>query len=171
MNPLIQLRCILLPAVCASAVALISGCDSSAASSPRIAALPATAPQRPSPPAIRQIPAAREPAADAAITNVFAATSWQPAAPPPPAPSTAPATAAVMPAPPVAPPLPFRFLGRYGDGDSLIVMLVKGEQLYLVSAGDTIDDAYRVDRVSATMVELTYLPLNLKQSLSTGDAG
>lgn len=76
-----------------------------------------------------------------------------------------------MPAHPVAPPMPFRFLGRYGDADSHIVMLVKGEQLYLVSVGDTIDDAYRVDQVSATMVELTYLPLKLKQSLSTGDSG
>jgi hypothetical protein len=110
--------------------------------------------------------------AAAGVINVFAATSWQPPpAPAPPAPAPAPAAAAPAPGPPIAPALPFRFFGRYGDAGVQIVMLLKGEQLYLVSVGDTIDGAYRVDRVSATTVELTYLPLQLKQSLSTGDAG
>ena len=174
MNPLIQRSILLLAG--AGAAALLSACDSSAAKAPRAAAPPVhraaagAGPQQRAPlPVIRQIPAAREQLTDAAITNVFAATSWQAAPVPPSAP--APPPEAVAPAAPVAPPLPFRFLGWYGDADSHIVMLVKGEQLYLVSAGDTIDDAYRVDSVSGTFVELTYLPLKLKQSLSTGGAG
>lgn len=171
MNRRFQLRSILLLAGCAGAAALVSACDSSAGPSPRVAAPPAGPQQRASLPAIRQIPAAREQLAAAAITDLFAATSWQPALRPAAAPLPAARPEAVAPAPAAAPPLPFRFLGRYGDADSHIVMLVKGEQLYLVSVGDTIDDAYRVDRVSGTMVELTYLPLKLKQSLSTGDAG
>jgi len=100
--------------------------------------------------------------------------SWQ-AVPAPAAVTAAPApVAASVPAGapvPVAPPLPFRFLGRYGDGQVQSVMLTKGERLYLARPGDTIDGAYRVDGVTAQSVELTYLPMRLKQSLSTGDAG
>lgn len=174
MNRLSHWRTMLALAACTVGAALAGGCDSPAATTLRAAparqAPAATAPQNVPQNVPRLVPAARAPLAGAAVTNVFAATSWQPP-PAPPAPAPAPAPAAVAPAPPVAPPLPFRFLGRYGDAGVQIVMLVKGEQLYLVSVGDTIDQAYRVDRVSGTTVELTYLPLQLKQSLSTGDAG
>lgn len=175
-------RTLLALAAWSACTALASGCERRAAAAPAAIAPPVVSqvvPQR-APPTMsptvsqsvaRPLPATAPPLAGAAVTDVFAATSWQP----PPAPA-APTPAAVTPpaAPPplpAAPPLPFRFLGRYGDAGVQIVMLVKGEQLYLVSAGDTIDQAYRVDRVSATAVELTYLPLQLKQSLSTGDAG
>ncbi|MDB5935178.1 MAG: hypothetical protein JWQ01_2522 [Massilia sp.] len=103
------------------------------------------------------------------IVDVFAPTSWQP---PPPPPAAAPTPVAAIAAPaPTAPPLPFRFLGRYGDGDLDIAMLVKGDKLYLVTPGDTIDDTYRVERVTGSTIEFTYLPLQLTQSLVTGDAG
>jgi hypothetical protein len=166
MNPG-ALRCFVLLA----AAALAGGCDSSAAVATRPAhhaAAPAVVPAHVPPP----LPAAPAPQGGAEITNVFAATSWQPApAPAPPAPAAAAAAAALAPVAPAAPPLPFRFIGRYGDGASHLVMLVKGDKLYLVAPGDTIDDAYRVDRVTGTTIELTYLPLKLTQSLSTGDAG
>lgn len=166
MNALIDWR----PILALAGAALVGGCDSPAAATPRAA--PARQAAAPGAPAVlRQVSAARAPLADAAVTNVFAATSWQAPAPPPQPSAPASAPVAVVPAAPAAPPLPFRFLGRYGDANSQLVMLVKGEQLYLVAVGDTIDQAYRVDRVSATTVELTYLPLQLKQSLSTGDAG
>jgi hypothetical protein len=159
MNRLSQWRTTLALAACTAGAALAAGGDSAAtaATAPHIVAHPAP-------------PAAHAPLAAPAVTNVFAATSWQPA-PPPPAPAPVPAPAPAAAALPVAPPLPFRFLGRYVDAGVQVVMLVKGEQLYLVAVGDTIDQAYRVDRVSGTTVELTYLPLQLKQSLSTGDAG
>jgi hypothetical protein len=160
MNRLSHWRTTLALAACTAGAALAAGGDSAAtaATAPRSVAHPG--PQSPPPP----------PPAAPAVTNVFAATSWQPA-PPPPAPAPSPAPVAAAAALPVAPPLPFRFLGRYVDAGVQVVMLVKGEQLYLVAVGDTIDQAYRVDRVSGTTVELTYLPLQLKQSLSTGDAG
>lgn len=166
-----------LPLAYAAAAALLGGCDSSAAKTARFAAPSARpamvavgAAPRPLQHLLPQALAAPEPAKDVAIKNVFAATSWQAPLPPAPPPSAAPPTP-LAPPPPTAPPMPFRFIGRYGDADSLIVMLVKGDQLYLVSVGDTIDSAYRIERVSGSMVELTYLPLKLKQSLSTGDAG
>jgi hypothetical protein len=49
-------------------------------------------------------------------------------------------------------------------------MLVKGDQMYTVSVGDTIENTYRVERIAAGSIELTYLPLNIRQSVSTGEA-
>lgn len=103
------------------------------------------------------------------IANAFGATSWFVPPPPPPKPviSEAPPSPPPRPAPP---PLPFSYFGRYADSDRQVVILVKGDQLYTVSEGDTIDKIYRVERVAAGMVELTYLPLNIRQSVSTGGA-
>lgn len=156
---------------------LLGGCDGSTATGTRTVIRPALHAAAPAQTAPRAAPrlAAPEPAPDAlragaAVTNVFAATSWQ-AAPAPAPPVVAAPPVALVPAAPVAPPLPFRYIGSYADGGRQIVMLVKGDQLYLVAVGDTIDNAYRIERVSGTMVELTYLPLKLTQSLSTGGAG
>lgn len=95
------------------------------------------------------------------VVNAFATTSWY--VPPPPAKPEPPPK-------PTAPPLPFAFLGRYEDParTSVVVMLSKGDRLYTVSEGDVIDDTYRVDRITDKTVELTYLPLQTKQSLQTG---
>jgi hypothetical protein len=70
----------------------------------------------------------------------------------------------------VAPPLPFIYVGRYSDGARQVVMLLKGEQLLLVQQGDIIDNAYRLERVAAGVIELTYLPLRVRQSLPTFDS-
>ncbi len=107
---------------------------------------------------------------DAPIVDVFAATSWQPPAPVPVPVPAAPLQAA-PPAPPSAPPLPFRFLGRYRDGEQQLAMLAGGDKLYLVAPGDTIEGTYRVDRVAGPAIALTYLPLMLTQTLATGDPG
>ncbi|MFS2214997.1 hypothetical protein ACCD08_10840 [Telluria sp. Tellsp104] len=107
------------------------------------------------------------------LTDPFAATSWAPPAPAP-APATTRAEAAapvvVAPPPPVAPPLPFVYVGRYVEGARQIVMLMKGEQLLLVQQGDTIDNLYRLERVAADRIELTYLPLGMRQSVRTFDS-
>jgi len=98
------------------------------------------------------------------IGNVFSATSWYVAPPLPPPPPPAP------PPVPTAPPMPFTYLGRYEDAPTQLAILVKGERMYTVAAGDVIEDIYRIERVLPGMVELTYLPLNIKQTLSTGEA-
>jgi len=101
------------------------------------------------------------PEAGGEVGNVFGATSWYvPPPPPPPAP----------PPVPTAPPLPFTYLGRYEDAPTSLVILVKGDRMYTVSAGDVIEDTYRIELVTPAAVELTYLPLNIKQSLRTGEA-
>lgn len=101
---------------------------------------------------------------EAEVGNVFSATSWY--VPPPPPPPVKPPP----PPKPTAPPLPFTYLGRYEESPAVIIMLVKGDRIYTVSEGDVIENTYRVERVVAGMVELTYLPLNIKQSISTGEA-
>jgi hypothetical protein len=96
--------------------------------------------------------------------GIFGVTSWYvPPPPPPPQPPPPPPK-------PTAPPLPFSYLGRYQESQAPVIMLVKGERIYTVSAGEVIDNIYRVEGVSNGRVELTYLPLNIKQTLDTGEA-
>lgn len=99
---------------------------------------------------------------DAAASNVFKAMSWY-VPPPPPPPKPPP-----PPPPPTAPPLPFSFMGRYEEGGTLIILLVKGDRIYTVSEGEVIDNLYRVERLSGGQLELTYLPLNITQTISAG---
>lgn len=94
--------------------------------------------------------------------NAFGATSWY--VPPPPPPPLKP----LPPPPPTAPPMPFSYLGLYEGSDGKIIMLVRGDHIYTVGVGDVIDNTYRIDRFAHGMVEMTYLPLNIKQSINTG---
>jgi hypothetical protein len=103
------------------------------------------------------------------VGDVFNATSWYVPPPPPrfvPPPPAAPPPIVV----PTAPPLPFTYLGRYGDTASRTIILSKGERVYTVAVGDVIENTYRVEKLTAGMVNLTYLPLNIQQSLRTGEA-
>ena len=104
------------------------------------------------------------PVTDADAVNLFTAKSWYVPPPPPPPPKPAP------PPPPSAPPLPFSYLGKLQESPGhLVVFLVKGDRVYTVSAGDVIDGIYHVDEVAGDRLALTYLPLNIKQSLSIGE--
>jgi hypothetical protein len=66
---------------------------------------------------------------------------------------------------PTAPPLPFTYVGRMIDGDKTAIFLARGDESLSVVAGQTIAGEYRVDRVTETEVQFTYLPLKTKQSL------
>jgi hypothetical protein len=96
--------------------------------------------------------------------NLFAGKSWYVAPPPPPAAKPLPAP------PPTAPPLPFTYLGRYQDAATPIIYLVRGERVLLVRAGDVIEGTYRVDGIAGSRLGLTYLPLNIGQTLDIGNA-
>ena len=90
---------------------------------------------------------------------------------PPPMPVAKPVVLAPPPVViPTAPPLPFTYLGRYGDAASRIVILSKGDRVYTVTTGEIIENTYRVESLTAGMVNLTYLPLNIEQHLPTGEA-
>jgi len=90
---------------------------------------------------------------------------------PPPAPrADAAAAAQLPPAPPEPPPLPFKYLGQLAESDRKLVFLAAGDRNLVVGAGDVIDDVYRVDDIGADALSLTYLPMNIQQTLSTGAA-
>lgn len=78
------------------------------------------------------------------------------------------ARAAPTMATPMAPALPFAFIGSIERGGRRTVMLMEGEQLHLVGVRQRIGEHYRVERVTPTQIEFTYLPLQQRQVLETG---
>lgn len=83
------------------------------------------------------------------------------AAPPP-----APAPAAVVAPAPVAPPLPYRFAGVVLRGAESEVLLSKGDLVFPVKIGDTLDGTYRVESIGADGIELLYLPLGTRDRIA-----
>lgn len=100
--------------------------------------------------------------------GLFSAHSWRVAPPPAPAPARMPAARVVAPPQAVAPALPFVFIGKMDDARRLRVFLLRGEKIYTVTAGEVIDGTYRVERIADSEMVLTYLPLNVSQTLSVG---
>jgi len=94
--------------------------------------------------------------------ELFKPKSWYVAPPPPPPPP---------PPKPTAPPLPFTFIGKTQEPDGTITLFLSGhDRVYLVKSGDTIDGIYRIDGIKNGQLTLTYLPLQIQQSLTVGDS-
>lgn len=89
-------------------------------------------------------------------SGLFQPHSLQPPPPPPPPPPK-----------PQAPPLPFRFVGALEEGGDRAVFLLEGTQVFMVRAGEQVGSQYRVERITPTSVEFTYLPLKERQILAT----
>jgi hypothetical protein len=99
--------------------------------------------------------------------DAFAPRNWEP----PPrklSAKEAAMAAAPPPPPPQAPPLPFVYVGMLADAERTTVFLSQGSRDIAVRTGETIDGTYRVDNVRADRIELTYLPLKQRQTLSLG---
>ncbi len=91
------------------------------------------------------------------------------AAPPPLAPVQAPVAALPPPPPAPKPPaVPFAYMGRFEEKDRTVYFLVKGDRLYMVKAGDDIDEAYSFDGEVDHQLRFTYKPLRLAQTLTVG---
>lgn len=77
------------------------------------------------------------------------------------------ARAAFVAAAPVAtlPPLPFRFVGALEDRGLRAVILMEGETVHIVRAGDRIGERYRIERTGPDALVFTYLPLRQRQVL------
>jgi len=97
--------------------------------------------------------------------NAFGSRSWYVPPPPPPPPPK------VEPPPPSAPPLPFSYLGRFVEGGVPTYFLARGDRVLTVKEGDILEGIYRVDGVEGSNMNLTFLPLNIRQSLDVGSAG
>lgn len=99
-------------------------------------------------------------------------------APPPPSPvivEEVPAEPVVVePPPPVViptPPFPFKFAGvqRQLSGQT-IYFLIKDNKLYTVEVGQILDSVYSIDGEEGGQLNVTYLPLDRKQTISMGSA-
>jgi hypothetical protein len=97
------------------------------------------------------------------ITDLFASK----AAAPIPAPVAVAITLPPPPPPPAptAPPLPFRYFGKWIDGDKTVVFLWNNSEGHSVAAGDTVEDTYRIESITDSSVDFIYLPLGSKQTL------
>ena len=100
-----------------------------------------------------------------AVEALFHSQSWYIAPPPPP-----PAPVVIVPPPPpTAPPLPFTVMGSYArPGDATVYFFTRGDRVFDVHIGDTIDNTYSVDSVANGQLVLTYKPLNIQQMLPIG---
>jgi len=96
-------------------------------------------------------------------TQLFSSRSWQP---PAPRISTAPQA----PPAPTAPPMPYRYAGKLVQGGRQSVLLAKGDMVFPISEGETLDGAYRVESIGETQVTLTYLPLALEELIAADSA-
>lgn len=67
---------------------------------------------------------------------------------------------------PTAPPLPFIYMGKLTENGNMSVFLTRNDKPYVVHIGDVIEGVYRIDAIRSTLLEMTYLPLNQKQTLS-----
>lgn len=86
----------------------------------------------------------------------------------PPAPPQPVAAAPSAPAVAVAPPVPYRFAGRVRKGAEEEFLLSKGDLIFPVKEGETLDGTYRVVAVKAEGIELTYLPLGTTERIVVG---
>lgn len=123
---------------------------------------PVTGGPRPAGEGALELDKLRRDATNVKSDNAFASKSWYVAPPPPkyvPPPPPPPPK-------PVAPPLPFTFVGetRGSDGQPRF-FLTKGSKLYSVAPGDVIEGTYRFDGKFGNTLSLTYLPLNIKQTI------
>ena len=101
-----------------------------------------------------------------AAPALFHAQSWYVAPPPPP---PAPYVAPPPPPAPTAPPLPFNVMGSYArPGDVTVYFLTRGDRVFDVRVGDTIDHIYSVDSAANGQLMLTYIPLKIQQALALG---
>jgi hypothetical protein len=71
----------------------------------------------------------------------------------------------VAPPAPTAPPLPFKYLGKLVDKGKLVVFLMRNDEPHSVEQGQTIDNTYKVDEVTESVVTFIYLPLGNQQTL------
>ena len=68
----------------------------------------------------------------------------------------------------MAPPLPFKVVGKKSEDGAWHVFLAKEDRIFIVKAGDTLDNAYRVEAIKPPVMTLTYVPLNQQQTLAIG---
>src|SRR5712691_3641269 len=92
-------------------------------------------------------------------TPLFSSRSWQP-------PARKISTAPQVPPAPTAPPMPYRYAGKLVQGGRQSVLLAKGDMVFPINEGETLDGAYRVESIGETQVTLMYLPLAREERIA-----
>jgi hypothetical protein len=98
--------------------------------------------------------------------QLFGPRSWAPE----PSPAAKAAAAAPVVEKPSAPPLPYRFGGQVVQEGGMRVVLLKGDRVYEVREGETLEDGYRLDAIQPRGLSFTYVPLGAKQELAVSGA-
>lgn len=94
---------------------------------------------------------------------LFVSHSWYVAPPPPPPVAPPP------PPPPEAPPFPYTFVGSYTpSGDSPVYFLSRADRVIDAHVGDRLDGVYAFESAGSGSLVFNYLPLNIRQSVTTG---
>ncbi len=105
--------------------------------------------------------------------ELFVSTTWAPKQPPisleeqaTKAEQMAKEKASAPPPAPTAPPLQFKYAGKaIADNETWVFLSQSGEN-HIAKVGTKIDDKYRLDSINDDAITLTYLPLNIKQTLT-----
>lgn len=67
------------------------------------------------------------------------------------------------------PPLRFQYLGKIIHNNEMKIILSQSGEKVVVKLGEKIDDQYRIDAMDNEAITLTYLPLNVEQTLIIND--
>ena len=106
----------------------------------------------------------KRPALPEVVRDMFPSKSWY--VPPPP-----PKVVAGPPLVPTAPPFTYKYIGKMIEEQNVsTVFLENKNRIFIVRAGDTIDNQYRVETIDPPDMMLTYLPLDIKQTVQIGEA-
>lgn len=72
----------------------------------------------------------------------------------------------IAPPAPTAPPLQFKYAGKTIADNQTWVFLSQSGENFITKLGGKINDQYRLDAINDDTVTVTYLPLNVKQTLT-----
>lgn len=73
---------------------------------------------------------------------------------------------AAAPPAPVAPSLPFKYAGKAESDNETWVFLSQSGENHITKVGGKINNQYRLDAINDDIITVTYLPLNVKQTLT-----
>jgi hypothetical protein len=71
---------------------------------------------------------------------------------------------------PVPPGMPFIFVGMIEESGRTKAVLTQGDQLHMVEKGEQFGGAYRLEEISTDQAIVTYLPLDVRQTVSPATA-
>jgi hypothetical protein len=92
--------------------------------------------------------------------QLFGPQSWAPAAP-----AAAPRALVEAPPKPTAPPFPYKIAGVVAADDATRLVLTKGDRVFELTVGQTLDEGFRLESVSAHTLKFIYVPLGETQEM------